>query len=161
LALISGEWFFLFFTSDRLSCQAIHLNRWSEILRPTLLQGAARANEINGFLGNDTLEGAAGNDVILGGAGNDRIEGGAGNDTLTGGQGEDRFLFNTAAFGQDTITGWQDGQDLLDFRGAGLGFGDFTLSSGGGTTLSLTADPTQFVFLPGIATSQIDQNDFL
>ena len=36
LDLNSGEWFFLFVTSDRLSSQAIYLNLWSEILRPPL-----------------------------------------------------------------------------------------------------------------------------
>jgi hypothetical protein len=36
LALNSGAWFFLFVVLDRLSLQAIHLNKWSEIPRPPL-----------------------------------------------------------------------------------------------------------------------------
>jgi hypothetical protein len=38
LALNSGAWFFLFAISDQLSLQAIHLNNWSEIPRPPLLE---------------------------------------------------------------------------------------------------------------------------
>jgi hypothetical protein len=36
LALNSGEWFFRFFILDRHFLHVIHLNNWSEILRPTL-----------------------------------------------------------------------------------------------------------------------------
>jgi hypothetical protein len=36
LALNSGEWFFRFFISDHFSHHAIHLNNWSEFLRPHL-----------------------------------------------------------------------------------------------------------------------------
>jgi hypothetical protein len=38
LALNSGAWFFLFVILDRLSLQAIHFNKWSEIPRPPLLE---------------------------------------------------------------------------------------------------------------------------
>jgi hypothetical protein len=36
LALNSGAWFLLFVILDRLSLQAIHLDKWSEIPRPPL-----------------------------------------------------------------------------------------------------------------------------
>jgi hypothetical protein len=36
LALNTGAWFLLFVILDRLSLQAIHLDKWSEIPRPPL-----------------------------------------------------------------------------------------------------------------------------
>ena len=36
MALKSGEWFFRFVMLNRLSHKSIHLNYWSEILRPPL-----------------------------------------------------------------------------------------------------------------------------
>ncbi len=76
--------------------------------------------------GNDLMWGGAGIDQMNGGAGNDMLNGGAGNDRLTGGAGNDRFeywLDNSqksvnfqALFGQDTITDFTAGQDMLDLR---------------------------------------------
>jgi hypothetical protein len=48
LALNSGAWFFLFVILDRLSLQAIHLNKWSEIPRPPL-NHARRLKALSGL----------------------------------------------------------------------------------------------------------------
>ena len=102
-----------------------------------------------------------GNDTLLGHAGDDTLNGGTGNDTMTGGAGLDTFAFSDALFGQDTIIGWQDGQDLLDFTALGLSHGDFTISQNGADTLiALTADPAQTVTLANINAASINAADF-
>ena len=69
----------------------------------------------NGNLnGNNVVIGGAGADVIVSGSGNDTITGGAGADTLTGNAGADTFVFH-AGFGNDTITDYTAGTDLLQF----------------------------------------------
>ena len=126
------------------------------------ISGNAEANALTGGRGNDTILGGGGNDVLSGQAGNDRLTGGGGDDVLRGGAGADRFIYDDLSFGEDTITGWQNGQDLLDFRALGLDHSDFTeTASGGGTLLTLTSDPAQSVFLAGINPNTIDDNDFL
>ncbi|VVP39361.1 peroxidase family protein [Pseudomonas fluorescens] len=68
---------------------------------------------IYGGTGNFTAVGNQLDNTIVGGAGNDIILGGAGADTLIGGAGNDTFVFG-AAFGNDQIIGFNDGQDRLD-----------------------------------------------
>ncbi|WP_026870541.1 calcium-binding protein [Inquilinus limosus] len=56
--------------------------------------------------------GTDGKDTLVGGAGNDRFFGRGGDDTLTGGGGNDIFVFDARAFGQDTITDFNDGDKI-------------------------------------------------
>ncbi len=76
-------------------------------------------NLITGNSGNNLLKGLGGQDILLGEGGNDTLIGGAGDDLLTGGAGVDRFLFgsgavfNTSAFGVDTITDLTSGSDQI------------------------------------------------
>ncbi len=88
--------------------------------------------------GDDTLFGGSGNDRLFGHGGNDRLDGGTGNDELTGGFHRDTFVFQ-GTWGDDTITDFEDGLDLLDFTGAGLTFADLTISASGGDTLIETS----------------------
>ena len=69
-----------------------------------LLRGMGSADKLNGGLGQDTL---------FGGAGADKINGGNGSDTLQGDRGSDIFLF-ASRFGNDTITDFKVGVDLID-----------------------------------------------
>jgi Ca2+-binding RTX toxin-like protein len=62
----------------------------------------------SGFSGNDTLTGGAGNDIVTGGGGTDR---------LIGNDGADTFVFH-AGFGNDTITDYTPGTDILQFDSA-------------------------------------------
>ena len=79
---------------------------------------------------------------------------------MQGHGGADVFQYTSSIFGSDTILGWVDGEDLLDFTAAGLGFADFTISTaGGGTLIELTANPLHSVFLDGF-TGTIDASDF-
>lgn len=114
---------------------------------------------INGGGGNDKFYGEAGNDVITGDLGDDEIDGGTGNDSLTGGDGADIFLFATGS-GQDMISDFADGSDLLDFSATGLSFGDLTISQAGSDT-KIDLGDGNIVTLTGINTPLITADDFL
>lgn len=88
---------------------------------PDVFIGAAFADQLRGFGGDDTFEGLGGDDFIWGGKGHDtlngqqgddHIEGGAGHDILRGGKGVDQIF---GQCGHDLIRGG-DGGDTL--RGA-------------------------------------------
>ncbi|MGI9349924.1 MAG: NF038122 family metalloprotease [Rhizobiaceae bacterium] len=126
------------------------------------LTGDSGNNEINGFLGNDDIFGEGGNDNLIGGSGNDNLNGGTGNDTMLGGAGLDTFIYTTLAFGQDTITGWQNNQDMLDFTALGLDENGFTITQDGADTLiTLNSDNAQTIRLAGINANSINGDDFV
>lgn|GEM_PF-1657818 len=125
------------------------------------LTGDNGANSLSGLAGNDLLNGLGGNDTLLGSNGADTLNGGSGDDLLTGSGGADSFVFDTASFGNDTIIGFANGLELLDFQGSGLAYTDLTITTGAtDTTISVTASPTNQITLSGV-TSLIDANDFL
>jgi Ca2+-binding RTX toxin-like protein len=72
----------------------------------------------SGLSGNQGLHvdgtNLGGNDIINGNGGIDVIDGGAGNDTLKGLGGADTFVFH-ANFGNDTVTDFTAGTDVLQF----------------------------------------------
>ena len=70
---------------------------------------------LSGASGDDWLTGGAGNDSLYGNQGVDRIDGGAGDDELRGGTLSDTFVF-AEGFGNDTITDFEDFQDMLRFN---------------------------------------------
>ena len=110
--------------------------------------------------GNDlknTLTGNAFANTLDGGAGDDTLNGGGGDDVLTGGAGKDRFKF-TDGWGNDRITDFADGADLIDFRGSGLSFDDLTIAAtGGAATVAFLADT---ITIDGMA-GRLGANDFL
>jgi len=77
-----------------------------------IIDGGDGIDTLAGGNGNDTLIGGLGNDVLDGGSGDDVLNGGLGNDTLTGGNGNDYFLFGVG-FGQDTVTDFQKGDQIV------------------------------------------------
>jgi len=79
------------------------------------VEGKAGADTISGLGGDDLLNGDGGNDVLFGGNGNDILDGGTGNDRMTGGAGSDIFEFGDVRSGNDVITDFQDGVDLIRF----------------------------------------------
>ncbi|WP_424433944.1 M10 family metallopeptidase C-terminal domain-containing protein [Planktotalea sp.] len=84
---------------------------------------------MRGDAGADTLNGDAGDDRLFGGDDDDVLIGGAGNDAMNGGEGADTFIFRQGD-GNDTITDFEDGIDLIDIS-------DFA----GSSTYNIIADP--------------------
>ncbi len=84
------------------------------------LYGGDGNDSILGQKGNDTIFGGAGDDTLKGQAGADCLQGGMGDDNLCGGGGGDRFVF-APGFGNDTISDFRKGADILDLAAFALG----------------------------------------
>jgi serralysin len=109
----------------------------------------------------DVLGGNSAANRLEGGGGNDRLLGYGGNDRLSGGAGADQFIFNTAAFGRDTITDFEDGLDKCVFsRAVADSFSDFTIAGNGTNNVSL-AIGGQTLALQDDRPIQLSQADFL
>ncbi|MCF1710321.1 hypothetical protein L0V05_16030, partial [Tabrizicola sp. J26] len=128
------------------------------------LSGGLGHDMLDGGAGNDTMTGDAGNDLLKGGTGNDSLSGGTGNDTLVGGTGQDSFVFDTASFGNDTITDFVadegSGHEIIDLRGLGLSLADLEVTSEVGGTLLAIGDHGS-IHLAGVAASAVTADDFL
>jgi Ca2+-binding RTX toxin-like protein len=74
------------------------------------LVGTDFADELQGWLSDDTLLGELGSDTLRGGAGSDTLEGGAGNDQLDGESGDDVVL---GGDGDDVFMGSGTSNDTL------------------------------------------------
>ncbi len=123
------------------------------------------ATGITGSAFNDLLIGDGRANRISGGAGVDWIRGEGGDDLLTGGAGRDVFSFGPG-FGQDTITDFTRGEDVLDFRSFALNVGDFatwrqTHIASSGADAVVTVEPGHSVTLTGVTASMLQASDFL
>ncbi|MFM7641839.1 MAG: hypothetical protein ACKO45_09855, partial [Cyanobium sp.] len=65
----------------------------------------------------------AGNDILIGSNSGDIISGGAGNDTLTGGSGPDQFFYSSSSEVGDTITDFNQLDDIIQVSASGFGGG--------------------------------------
>ncbi|WP_417827282.1 heme acquisition protein HasA [Thalassospira sp.] len=93
---------------------------------------------------------------IEGSSGADVIGGFSQNDVLTGNGGADTFEFDTSSsFGNDTVTDFEDGTDLLDIDYASVTIGD----DGAGNALITHANGT--VTLTGVDFNDLDATDFV
>jgi Ca2+-binding RTX toxin-like protein len=138
----------------------------------TMTAGAERA-VFAGYGGDDVLTGGVKNDQLLGGADNDTLigngdrdslNGGTGDDTMTGGSHGDVFVFTDAAFGQDTITDYQDGLDHFKvFSAVAADIADFAIANNGTNTVTLTliADNSNTITIQGAAPITITAADFV
>ena len=124
-----------------------------------ILDGGAGEDWIVGGAGDDTIDGGAGEDWIAGGDGDDRLTGGAGDDDLRGGCGADTFVFGTA-HGNDTITGFEDGTDVIDLSAlAGVNqLSDLTITADGNDTVINTGEGT--IRLVRVSSSDLDADSF-
>ena len=136
-------------------------------LHVTVNLGAGTATG-SGHSSGDTLIdienviGSTYNDTITGDGQDNRLDGGTGNDSLTGAGGADTFAFTEAAFGQDTVTDFADGVDMLDFTAQGWDETDFTITQVGlDTLLTLNADNAQTLTLLNVTATDITGADFL
>lgn len=82
------------------------------------LQGQAGGGTLTGGVGNQSLQGVDGEDRVYGQAGVAIRTGGRGNDTLTGGTEAVTFAM-TGNGGEDQVTDFQDGIDMLDLQERG------------------------------------------
>lgn len=124
-----------------------------------LMFGGATANEVVlGGNGNDIIYNGAGDDQdIFGNDGNDTLWGGAGDDELSGGNGTDVFAF-VAGNGDDTITDFQDGTDLLDLSNVdGFDSDNLVTATQGGNTVLFYGDNDTITFN---GTVSLDSSDF-
>ncbi len=105
--------------------------------------------------------GMSGNDTISGSSWNDTIYGDSGNDTLSGSGGDDIFVFR-ASSGQDIITDFSVGHDVLQFRD-GV-FADsaaaFAAASASGSNTIVTIDASTQVLLQNVALANLHVDDF-
>ncbi len=111
----------------------------------------------------ETLEAGAGDDTIAGLGGDDTLTGNAGDDTLTGGTGADTFVF-AAGHGNDTVTDFTDGEDLIDlsaFTGI-AGYSDLTVTQDGNNVeIDLSGQTGGTITLQNVALADIDEDDFV
>jgi len=114
-------------------------------------------NRLIGLGGDDFLIGAGGNDVLFGGNDDDRLLGGTGDDTLHGQQGADTFVFQEDG-GNDVITDFEDGVDILEFRDLVTDLTDLTITQEGADTLITSANGT--VTLQDFDSTLLDLTDF-
>ncbi|MBY6114416.1 M10 family metallopeptidase C-terminal domain-containing protein [Mameliella alba] len=124
------------------------------------LIGSDYDDVLSGNGGRNALSGGDGDDQIYGGGRADTIDGGAGNDILVGGSGPDQFIFGDSS-GQDRVLDFEDGSDVIQLTG-GLSFDDLTVTAEtDGLRVALTADPTVFITLEGLAPGDITAADFI
>jgi Ca2+-binding RTX toxin-like protein len=119
---------------------------------------------LTGGIKNDQLLGGEGGDTLSGGADRDTLDGGTGDDTMTGGSEGDVFVFVDAAFGEDTITDFEDGIDTLKVYSAVADeFADFAVAGNGTNTVILTllADPANTVTIQGALPITVAADDFV
>lgn len=100
-----------------------------------VLGGGAGNDRLYGGAGNDLLKGGEGNDLLSGGAGRDTLKGGPGDNILTGGAGADSFVFVRGHGGQDRITDYTAGEDVIALHLRGLAPKAVTVTDDGTDTL--------------------------
>ena len=106
-------------------------------------------NHIFGTTGDDILTGA--NGVI------DLIRGGTGDDTLTGGTGADIFSYTLPNEGDDVITDFTDGSDLIEIPSS---YGLYAATASGSDTVITFANSDTQITLTGVDSTLITSDDF-
>ena len=135
------------------------------------LNGGSGDDSLNGGANNDSLYGMSGNDELIGASGNDRLfgfeddddlYGGTGNDLLSGGTGADKFYIETNA-GDDKITDFEDGIDLIYFAGISgvTSFADLTLTQVGSHVEITYGSGNDVLTVQNILTSDLTSADFM
>lgn len=126
--------------------------------------------------GDDVLHGGSGDDVIYGDVGvatitdpasrlrvlggDDTLVGGTGDDVLIGGAGSDTFVF-LPGDGNDTITDYEPGVDVLDLSALGLAGDPSSLVSGTADGALIRLSGSQSVLLRGVVAGALSAADFI
>ena len=87
--------------------------------------------------------------------------GGNGRDELRGGQGWDEFVYTDMREGNDTITDFEDGIDLISLSNLGMDFNDLDISSANGGSDALVEFGNTSILLNGVSVDDLDQSDFV
>jgi len=95
-------------------------------------------------------------EAAIGGAYGDRLVGNSSDNVLTGGGGADVFVLGSD-WGQDRITDFVRGVDVLDLSATGLSWSDLSVSETGGNTV--ISSGSNRVVLEGV--TGLDAGDFL
>jgi len=109
----------------------------------------------------NTYTGTEAAETLEGGDGDDTITGLGGDDTLTGGEGSDTFVF-ASGHGDDTVTDFTDGEDMIDlsaFTGIS-GFSDLTVTQNGSNTV-ITVPGGGTITLQNFTSTDLDATDFV
>src|SRR5262245_30941544 len=128
---------------------------------------ASTAVHKTGTAGDDRLFGGDFNDTLSRGDGDDLIGGKEGNDLLTGGAGSDAFVYSRIGAQHDTVTDFQQGQDVIDLRSANIGtFATLqqllSTDADGNAVITTTFDGvTSTITLTGISAAQLTAADFV
>lgn len=126
-------------------------------------------SNLNGDAGNDTLTSGATGAFMQGGAGDDLLVSSSASDFMVGDDffeppGTDQFKFG-AIWGDDTISDFGDGVDLLDLSTSGLTFDDLSIEDPfgfGDTLITVIGDPTVgSITLSGVPAANINEADFV
>lgn len=126
------------------------------VLDINIVRGTDESDTLTGGDGYDDLYGGKGDDVLDGGKDVDYLFGEEGNDTMTGGENVDIFFFAEKS-GNDTITDFNPGEDILDLTGVDVEYKDISSRQENGGTLVSWGDNS--VFLTGI-TDAMDESWF-
>ncbi|UFN50312.1 family 16 glycosylhydrolase [Roseomonas sp. OT10] len=116
--------------------------------------GDDRIDASGSAISNLVAEAGPGNDRVIGSALADRIAGGDGADTLTGGGGADIFVFRGTETGQDVITDFTAGTDML--RLEGVAAAAVTLTASGDDTLVQFLGAS--ILVQGVAPSSLEHS---
>ncbi|MBO6932269.1 MAG: hypothetical protein JJ856_22055, partial [Roseibium sp.] len=95
---------------------------------------------------------------LVGTSHDDRITGTAAIDVLTGGSGSDTFVF-TDQSGNDHVTDFTNGEDLIHIESGATTFTDLVLEASGANALVKFGGTT--ITLEGVQVTSLDQGDFL
>jgi Ca2+-binding RTX toxin-like protein len=133
------------------------------------LQGGSGDDTMIGDAGFDTLYGNGGDDLMEGGGRSDLMVGGKGNDTMTGGGGGDTFVIRRVGNGDDEVTDFRNGLDVVDISALGVQnfnalnntFGALSEDTDGVLIDLQAAGGSGSVRLVGVTLADMDASDFI
>jgi Ca2+-binding RTX toxin-like protein len=127
-----------------------------------LLSGARGNDTVDGGDGDDALRGQGGDDVLLGGLGADRVFADFGADTMTGGGGEDQYKYvGSADLGDDVITDFEQGADIIKLKGTGdASFSDLEIADNTDGDAVVTLGNGTTITFENIASNDLRASDF-
>jgi Ca2+-binding RTX toxin-like protein len=128
-----------------------------------LLTGGNGADVLNGDNGSDALNGGEGDDALSGGNGTDVLNGGLGNDVLSGGNGPANIFVFEPFFGQDIVTDFTPGADIIQIDSSLFADAAAVLGAAqddGVGNVAITYDSANAITLLGVTSSELGAGDF-